>query len=424
MKVIASRSIVLGVAAMGLLIGTTAADGSVRHPAVVSENPVDYTPQVAPTPAVSYPHVDAIVQSGSTMYAGGLFQRVTHGQRSYVRNNFFAFDVNTGAVRAIDTRFDGQVFALEFFNDSIYAGGQFKTVNGIARRAVVKLNPDGSVDTGFDARVGGQVNDMEVRAGRLIIGGSSGKKLMALNPETGADTGYLNLNVSVPIPNAWGTVSVYDFAINPAGTKLVATGNFQSVSGQNRVRLFVVNLGATQGTLDSWYYSSFRKPCATSAPRRIAYLQGVDFSPNGSYFVVTATGQIPRTRAEIGETVCDAAARFNMNDDTKPAWINYTGGNSVWSVAVTGAAVYVQGHFQWLDNPRGVGSEDGGGAARRVGIGAINRNSGLALPWDPRKSGKMGGKSLLATGLGLWVASDSTFFNGEPRRGIALAPLP
>ncbi len=185
----------------------------------------------------------------------------------------------------------------------------------------------------------------------------------------------------------------------------------------------MANISGATATLDGWYYPRFASACSSTHPRRIAYLQGVDFSPNGAHFSVAATGQIPRPGDRF-ETVCDGIGRFAMSDDSEPEWINYTGGDSVWAVSDTGAAVYAQGHFQWLDNPFGFASRDGGGAARRLGIGAINPTTGLALPWDPAKPASIGGRALVATSAGLWVGSDSLRFGGEPRRGLAFAPLP
>ena len=89
--------------------------------------------------------------------------------------------------------------------------------------------------------------------------------------------------------------------------------------------------------------------------------RGVDFSPDGSYFVVVTSGGPNGT---VG--LCDAAARFetaNVSATAAPTWINWTGGDSLYSVAATGAAVYVGGHQRWLDNPFG---QNSAGPGRRV----------------------------------------------------------
>ncbi len=244
------------------------------------------------------------------------------------------------------------------------------------------------------------------------------------------------------LPGSWGSVTVHQIAIDPSRTHLAATGNFQTVDGQARSKFFMLDLTAEATSLSPWYYPGFAKPCATTAPRRIANLQGVDFSPDGSSFTVTATGQIPDEKTDIwyarlgddnrpDTTVCDAVGRFSLADPSKPEWINYTGGDSVWSVSDTGAAVYVGGHFKWLDNPDGyasIGTGDkvsGAPAANRRGIGAIDPDTGLALGWNPGSGQtKIGGKAFLADAAGLWIGNDATRFNGKPRRGLQSVPLP
>ena len=428
---------------LGFPQATRAADAQFD---VVSKNPVDYTPVLVGTTPTAQPFVNGFGQIGNTIFAGGRFQRVAlaAGTPTYPRSNFFAFDALTGVLKSemgvgyTDPVFDNKIYAVQTFGNSVFIGGEFNTVNGVSRPKLVKINAStGAIDTSFNPPITtGIVWDLEMwtRPGGtplLIVGGSVGNKLIALNPVTGANTQYINLGIANPIPGAWGAVTVYNLAINPAGTKLVATGNFQTVSGQSRTRLFVANLGGPAAALDSWYYPGFAKPCLATNLARIAYLQGVDFSPDGSYFVVVATGQTPKFREDIWpagsaqyHTVCDAAGRFNLTDDQHPVWINYTGGDSMYSVAVTGAAVYVQGHFEWLDNPNGVNSSDGGGAAPRFGIGAIHPVTGKALSWNPYKAAEIGGKGFLVTPAGLWVGSDSKLFDGKPHRGIAFAPLP
>jgi len=437
-------------ALIGVLLpgSISAVRAALLQPAIVIQNPVDYTPQLIASSLVGHPHVDAIGQIGSTIFAGGLFDQVVPASSGLVeaRQNFMAFDAVTGVFKAAngftEPAFNGQIWAIATFGDSVYVGGEFTTVNGVLRPALVKIDATtGAVDTNFNPSFkSGTVWDLKVWNGpggsspMLVVAGSLDKKLIGLDLTTGTKSTYFNgLIFADPIPGAWGGVAVYKIAISPDGTKLAATGNFQTVSGpfQNRVRFFMADISGPAATLNSWYYPGFAKPCSSTAVRRIAYLQDVDFSPDGSYFIVTATGQIPLSKADIWPTgsatyptVCDAAGRFNLDDMTKPVWINYTGGDSIWAAEATGPAVYIQGHFQWLDNPKGYASKDGGGAARREGIGAIDPVSGKALAWNPNKKAQNGGKALLATASGLWVGSDSIQFANEFHRGIGFLPLP
>ena len=428
----------LGVALV--VVSGGVAHSQAQQASVVLENPADYTPVLVPTSTVDRPRVDAIAQLGSTMYAGGVFTQVKEaGGATFNRKNMMAFDAATGAIsQSFATPVSGNVLAVEAGNGSLYVGGTFGNIGGVVRGGVAKINPvTGAVDTAFNARLSGRVNDLLLLGSgadaKLLVAGEIPGQLIALNPNTGANTGYINLSIADPIPGASEPLSVHRIAIDPASQKLVATGNFRTVSGQARSRVFVADLNVGGASLNAWYYPGFAKSCSSTQSNRIAYIWGVDFSPDGQFFSVAATGQIPATKADIWptgsstyHTVCDGAGRFSMANDKKPVWVNYTGGDTIWDVVDTGAAVYVQGHFQWLDNPQGWASRcpDGQVCASRKGIGAIDPVTGKALPWNPRKAAQRGGKDMLATSTGLWVASDSARFNGEPRLGIAFAPLP
>ena len=435
------RTAFVGALAVGLVLGSAGiASSQLQQADVVLENPANFTPVLVPSASVGRPRADAVGQLGSTMYVGGLFTAVQEaGGATFNRKNIVAFDATTGDIRqGFNTPISGNVLAVEAANGSLYVGGTFRNIGGVTRRGVAKIDPaTGEVDTAFNARIGGRVNDIKMLGSganaKLLVAGRIPGQLIALNPNTGANTGYMQLSIASPIPGANEPLSVHNIAISPQEDKLVATGNFRTVSGQDRARVFVANLNAGSATLDDWYYPGFAKSCSSTQANRIAYIWGVDFSPDGRFFSVAATGQIPATKADIWptgnstyHTVCDGAGRFSMANDQEPVWINYTGGDTVWDIADTGAAVYVQGHFQWLDNPNGYASRCpvNDVCASRKGIGAINPTTGKALPWNPRKAAKRGGKNMLATSSGLWVASDSLKFNGENRRGIAFAPLP
>jgi hypothetical protein len=389
---------------------------------VVSANPANFTPNVASGAVYKF------VQVGGTMYAGGSFGSVSTAPGvspggTFTRNNIVAFDPASGVIRSFAPNVAGEVWALASNGTSLYVGGTFTTVNGVARRGVAKLDPvTGAVDTAFNANLtSGKVTDAAVVGGRLLVGGTFPGKLRALNLATGANTGYINVAITGSVAGNAGPTEVYRFAVNPAGTRLVAVGNFTSVGGQTRWRAFMLTLGAT-ATLNGWWYSPLQNLCAASSLPD--YMRDVDFSPDGSWFATVSTGFVPQAGG-IGRDLCDATARFetNLANPVRPTWINYTGGDTLHSVAATDVAVYVQGHQRWLDNPQGRNSA-GPGAVSRPGIGAIGPASGLALSWNPTKDRGVGGKDLYVTSQGLWVGSDTTHIGGETHARIALMPVP
>jgi hypothetical protein len=405
---------------VALVVGSTLpAQASLSQPAVVSDNPADTTPHVLITDT-SY-DVRAFAQVGHTVYAGGRFAQVQDPSMTttYDRQNFVAFDSQTGVISPLNLSFDGMVGAIEATADgsALFIGGAFTKVNGITRRGIMKYDlVNNQIDPTFAPTGMRTVSDIKLANGAVIAAGNFTKKLMALDPTTGADTGAINITVTGVVDPANETKIQY-IAVSPDGTRLVATGNFTTVNGQSRRRAFELNLGAT-ATLSTWHAPRFDVNCVATS--RLISAQGVDFSPDGSYFVIVATGGPTGTNG-----ICDAAARFetaNVSGNAQPTWINWTGGDTLYSVAVTGAAVYVGGHQRWLDNPQGHDSA-GPGAVSRPGIGAIDPVTGMALPWNPTKSRNHGTMVLYATPQGLWVGSDGTEFGHEPHNGIGFAPL-
>ena len=390
--------------------------------ALVSTNPVNYTPNI------NQGAVFKMAEANGMLYAGGSFTTVTAAagttpQGTFTRNKFVAFNAANGNISTLAPVFNGDVWAIVPSGGSLYVGGNFSTVNGVARRALVKIDATtGAVDTMFNARLTNNVSEAAIVGGLLIVSGVFGKKIAALNLTTGADTGYINIPVTGSVAANAGPVQVYRFAVNPAGTRLVGVGNFTTVGGSSHARVFMLVLGTTSATVSTWRYAPSGQMCASSSLPD--YMRDVDFSPSGSYFVTVSTGFVPQT-GQIGTALCDATARFETDTltPTRPTWINYTGGDTLHSVAVTDKAVYVQGHQRWLDNPQGRDSA-GPGAVSRPGIGAISPTTGLALSWNPTKDRGVGGKDLLVTTRGLWVGSDTAHIGHETRMRVALLPVP
>ena len=402
--------------------------GSIAQPTTVTETPSAATPHAIDDGVVANAAVHTFTQVGDVMYAAGHFHSIQNPQRNntMVRNNLFSFDVGTGQPTSWSPNVNGTVWRTFYVAPYLYVGGDFTAADGVAERLVRYDLSSGTpaIDTGWNPQgIGRPVSDLDFVDGRLIVAGSFNRRLVALDPATGDNTGYIGLDISGSVKvNGAGPTEVWRIAVNPAGTRLVGIGNFTTVGGQSRARAFMLDLGAGSATVNPWYYQPLVNNCRANSLR--AQLRDVDFSPDGSYFVVAATGFLPGTGG-INRDICDAAARFEttISNPFRPTWINYTGGDTLHSVAVTGAAVYVGGHQRWLDNPFGSNSA-GPGAVSREGIGAINPSTGKALPWNPGKTRGVGNKFIYPTSSGIWFGSDGRRFAGVVRDSIAFTPLP
>ncbi|MEU9826385.1 hypothetical protein [Micromonospora chersina] len=415
-------------AAGGALPPSPALAVNATHTTVVGTNPVDWTPHALDGT------VYRVLQIGNRVYLAGSFTTVRNaGQTAQLAMpRLVALDATTGR---IDTTFrpvvNGTVKALAAAPDgrSLYIGGAFTTVNGVAAPRVARVDAaTGARVAGFaPAALNNQVNDMRLVGNRLILGGAfqtvggvTRRALAALNATTGAADASVNLRIEGPRKTTSGAtapVKIEALDVSADGRRLVFVGNFSSVAGVARHQLAVANLSDTGATLSGWSTLRYQPQCAASMP---TYLRGVDISPDGTWFVAVTTG------AAFPGTLCDAASRFEFGTEAggkQPTWVNYTGGDTLLSVAITGAAVYVGGHQRWLDNPYGRNSA-GAGAVSRPGIGAIHPATGKALAWNPTKDRGVGTAELYATDRGLWIGSDTVTVAGEYHARVAFLPLP
>jgi hypothetical protein len=176
----------VAIVSAGVLVAAAAQPASAGAPiGVVSANPADWTPRLPNL--VSGVATYAFTQFNGIMYAGGAFSSVNNTPRS----NIVAFDATTGALLAsFAPNVNGEVWGLAADATGLYVGGKFTQVNGSARRGIAKLNlTTGAVDPTFTSPLNNNVSDVKLSCGRLFVGGTFTRKLEALNPTTGADTG-------------------------------------------------------------------------------------------------------------------------------------------------------------------------------------------------------------------------------------------
>ena len=153
------------------------------------------------------------------------------------------------------------------------------------------------------------------------------------------------------------------------------------------------------------------------------YMRDVDIASTNDYFVVVSTGA--HAGGVNSGTLCDTAARWELGPTTagqNPTWADYTGGDTLTEVEITGPVVYVGGHMRWMNNPYNADSA-GQGAVEREGLAALDPRNGLPLTWNPGRARGVGVWDFMATSSGLWVGHDTNRVAWEERKRIAMFPV-
>jgi hypothetical protein len=221
------------------------------------------------------------------------------------------------------------------------------------------------------------------------------------------------------------SAAVVEMDADAAGSRLVVIGNFRRVGGLLRQQIAMIDLPTA--SVSGWSTTRYPNDVAGTAQAFKCsqvfgtQMRDVEFSPDGSYFVVVTTGGAPDHNTT---SLCDTAARWATagRANAVETWKNCTGGDTLYSVATTGVAIYVGGHQRWLDNCGGRDSAVPGSFAAS-GIGAINPTTGAAIrTWNPGRTRGVGAEELVATVEGLYIGSDTTSLGGEYHARLGLFP--
>ncbi|GAB1689790.1 delta-60 repeat domain-containing protein [Krasilnikovia sp. M28-CT-15] len=364
-----------------------AAAVAVPPPAVAtlaSPDPVDYTPHARNG------SIRAFAQIGTTVYAGGSFTgiRAAGGTGWTPASYLVAYDSRTGALLpGFAPVFDSAVQTLAVSPDGkLIVGGDFRTVNGVARLNLVEIDPaTGATVTGWAGRADGGVVRRAVVRGRYLylagafhwVNGTRHGLLARLDAATGAIDSGFQVDAGGARPYANSTELVWGLDVSPDGRTVVATGNFTVVDGADRNQVVVIDATGTPSVAD-WHTDRYVAGCYSGGFP--FYARDVDFSDDGSYFAIAADGG-------RGDAYCDAIARFETADRgaVEATWVDYTGTDSVTSIEAADGLVYVAGHFRWLNNANGNDSR-GEGGVDRYGFGALDASNGVPVVWNPGRS--------------------------------------
>ncbi|MCW2908417.1 MAG: domain containing protein [Actinomycetia bacterium] len=390
---------------------------------VASARPASNTPRL---PARSSPRnqIRQLVQCGGTMYAVGTFSSIKRRSITYSRTDIVSFSasspyrVTSWAPRVVGstkTDQDGAaaVNSIAFAGGNCanaYIGGNFIRVNGTSVRNIAEISTrTGNVNTGFAHSANGRVDTLAAVRGHLLVGGTftsvNGAKparMASLSPSTGRGDGFLNLSIA-------GS-QVYNQQLSHGGTFDLVEGVFSSAGGVPRHQIFMLNVGGSRASVTAWTSGDFNVACTESFWARAAA-----WSPDDSTVYVATTGfhVVGGSSQGARSGPCDAALAYPATHaPVGHKWINYTGCDSLYSVAADSHAAYFGGHERYAMNPNACNTLGTGGynAPGMEGVspanGALYTNSGGSAGFYSRARG-LGADDMLVTRAGLWVASDN-----------------
>jgi hypothetical protein len=390
---------------------------------VVSATPASSTPRLA-TRSSPREQIRQIVRCGGTMYAVGSFSVIKQGSRSYNRTDIVSFSAaspyritswSPRVVGSAKTDEDGAaaVNSIAFSGGNCanaYIGGNFTRVNGTAASNIAEISTrTGNVVSRFGRSANGRVNTLAAARGHLLVGGTFTSvngdrtaRMASLSPSTGRGDGFLNLSIA-------GS-QVYNQQVSHGGTLDLVEGVFSSAGGVSRHQIFMLNVGGSRASVTGWTSRDFGVACTESFWARAAA-----WSPDDSTVYVATTGYhvVGGSNHGVRSGPCDAALAYPATRaSVGHKWINYTGCDSLYSVAADSRAAYFGGHERYSMNPNACNTLGAGGynAPGMEGLnpanGTLFLNSGGSAGYYSRARG-LGADDMLVTSAGLWIASDN-----------------
>lgn len=416
--------------AVTALAGLPPAQASQESVPAPSPGLMPATVPAAFTPTIAGTRVESIAQVGNQLVIGGAFNSVGGSART----GLAAFNATTGALTTgFNPVVTGRVVAVipGPTPGTVYAAGTISKIGAtrVSKIALLDLTT-GALVPGFKApTINGSVQDLDLRGGRLFVGGafttvggSPRGGLATLNATTGALDSLLQVNLTERhnSGSAVAAIGVAKMDVTEDGTQMVVVGNFKKADGLDRDQIVQIDLTGAQAVVrPDWQTDRYKPACFSNAFD--SYMRGVDYSPDGSYFVVTATG------GPNPGTLCDTASRWETaasGAGLQPTWINHAGGDTLVGVTTTDVAVFVGGHQRWLNNPQG-GDYPASGAVPRPGLAALDPISGRPLTWNPGRNPRgVAVNAFLATDAGLWMGSDTDWVGNRQYKRTKLAFFP
>lgn len=305
--------------------------------------------------------VAAILPIGDRVYVGGYFTAVVDPSgNSYPASNLAVYIPSQGG---FDTSWaattDGPVLSLADQRDTLYVGGDFDHVNGIARSNLAAVSADNGTLQSWAARTNNVVNallsdgDIYVGGNFTSLGDASGMYSIGYLGRVAATTGAVETGW-LPRPSA----QVRALAASADGSAIFAGGDFTVLAGRSSAG-HLASVDAVTGAL-RWAASPYYGINKTRPP---AYSLAVD----GNSLLVGAGG--------AGGTCASLNAASGAVN-----WTLHTNGD-VQTVGAVAGVVYCGGHFDGATSFNGL---------PRSKLAAVDESSGTVLSFAPSINSALG----------------------------------
>ncbi|WP_107764742.1 beta strand repeat-containing protein [Nocardioides terrigena] len=419
-------------------VTTVPSSGQPNHNRLVPDRPRTNTPRISNGEIWDIEVVPALnrvfIAGNFTSLANTISPTTTINQAGLASYNYQTGLIDT----SFRPTFNGGVSAVEVTPDGtkLFVGGSFNTVNGVAKQKVASLNltTGAPLSTfGFTNSTNNQVQSLAATNSTLYVGGRYTRingqlrtGLAAVNAASGVvDMAFDNQLAGGIGVN--GQLGVPQLKLTHDESKLLVVHTGRQIDGQDRLGMGIIDTATKE--LLPWRSQLWDENLARVGG--VTRIYGADIAPDDSYFVVTSGsgGDAP--------PISDTAIRYPLtaaalqDSDVQPAWISRHF-DSIYSVAITEVAVYVGGHFGFIESPSSddpwpgldnVGYGTGQGLAgyglgdqvvRRDHIAALSTTTGKALEWNPNGGSNSfeGDKAMEATPRGLFIGGDGMFKGG------------
>ena len=332
--------------------------------------------------------VRALALSGTTLYAGGDFTQIAGVARSRVA----ALDTTASTLIALatwDPGSGGSVYALDAGGGTVLAGGAFPCAGGTTRQNIAALDIAGGGATAWDPSADGEVralllseNGATLYAGGdfTTIGGQYRDHIAALATASGLPTSWA--------PEADGPVRA--LAPGAAGTTLFAGGDFTVIGGQVRQWLAEIRLDTSSTT--AW------NPALSGGAGVYALLYAGERLYVGGDFL------------NVGSQPFSYLTAFDTRGLRPAAWPeahNPNAGVRALDLSLDSATLYIGGDFTAVDGEP------------RVGVAAVDAAGGTVLGWDPQLDGPVYAIQQSVDRTAVYIGGDFTTAGGQSRTRLA-----